>query len=591
MNDSTSARLPLIPSQIGMRDGHLEDPGNAAYSEAQIIWYSGSELSEQTVIDATVRGIRDCETLLMRAAVDEDGDWYQQFDSAVDIPTHRVDLSAEEDPRAAARALADSEVVRPLELSGPELPFRSYIMNLGDDSYGWLLVCHHMFIDGYGASLLRARVGEVLAALVAGIEIPESTLGRIADLIAQVPDPAPVDLEFWKAHLDGAPDVLSFVDSVAAPAPLHAMIHVDTPHFAGRVAEVLDGANWAHVAAAAAIAYTSVIVENPAVVVGLPVTGRFSSQEKITPSQSMTTLPLHLTVDHSAPLPDLVALFRDTFRSTREHQRQAPHALRAELPVAWRTGRIYGPMVNVIPFEIPSTAGDLEDGLEVIDQGPIDDVAFTIIPGADRGIRTKFLFNPRLYEPDVRRDHSERFGRWMEQIAADPTTTLADLICLTRGEEDAHAALAGTPADDRVRPLVWGAACTVADLAAVTGAGTVTGVSVRSALGRPSIWGSPGRVFLHTPDGEHRTDLLVALDGDRLVYRGTAQDRVVVNGAHVELDAVRDAVQRDPRHAGAEVTASGRRITVRLGTDVSDTDPGLLATRIAEVTAAPVVVR
>lgn len=592
MTETLSSRFPLTPAQVGMRDGHLQNPQSSAYSQAQIAWYSGEQLTEQILTDAILHGVRETDTLLMKFGVDEDGNWYQQFDSAEEIPMVRIDLSGEVDPRAAAREIADREVRRVLQISGTELPFRLILFVLGEHSFGWFLVCHHIVIDGYGANLLRSRVGEILAALVGGTEVPESRLGRIADLIAAVPDQDPADLEFWREHLDGAPEVISFADRVVPPAPLHEMIDVLTPHFVTRVAETLDGVNWAHVAAAAAIGYVSVLVENAAVVVGLPVTGRFTPEEKVTPSQSMGALPLHLTVDHSAPLPDLVRRFQTTFRSTRSHQRQAPHTLRAELPVAWRTGRIYGPMVNVIPFEVPSTAGGLETGLEVIDQGPIDDLAMTMIPGPDNGIRTKFLFNPDLYGPELRQEHAERLGRWLEQIVENPGAVLADLVCLTKDEERFHSELAETAAKGDPEPLVWGEPCRVADLASAAGVTGVSGLSVRSALGRPSVVGSPGRVTLHSSEGDHQTDLLVALLRDgTLAYRGTDSDRVVVNGARVEMEGVRNALSRDPRHSGAEIAVSDRRITIRLGDHRDAAERETVSRRISEVTNAPVVVR
>lgn len=580
-----------MPSQTGMRDGHLQDPENAAYSVAQIVWFAGVELDEKIVIKAVENGIRDTQSILMVSGLDDRGDWYQQLDTAVEIPVHRVDLSSELDPVQAARDLAYREVRRALPISGPGLPFLSYVLTLGPSSFAWFGTCHHMFIDGYGATLLRARVGQVLGALAAGEEIPDSPLGDIADLIEATPAPDPSDLEFWKAHLEGAPEIISFADRVAPPAPLYEMLDFRTPRFAARVAETLDGVNWAHVAASAAISYTSVVLESPAVVVGLPITGRFTPAEKITPSQSMGALPLHISIDHKGTLPELISGFRQTVRSTKDHQRQSPEALRAELPVAWRTGRMYGPMVNVIPFEMPSMAGVLETGLEVISHGPCDDISFTITPAPEDGIRTELLFNPSLYGPIMRTRHAERFERWLDQIAAHPDAALADLICLTTAESCTHAELATTAPSGSSQPLVWGTSCTIADLAGEASQAEVSGVSVLSELGRPSIFGNPGRVVFHTPEGDHESDLLVALSEGDIVYRGKSGDRVVVNGTHVELEAVRSAINRVPRHADAEITASGRRITVRLADKPDQAEREAVANRVAEVTAAPVVVR
>lgn len=591
MNSSSPTRYPLLPSQTGMRDGHLQDPDNAAYTVSQIVWFAGDELTEQMVVDATVRALRDTDALMMRADVDENGDWYQESRAGDDIPTHRLDLSGTEDPAATARELAFREVRRALQISGPEFPFRSFVLTLDEHSFAWFGVCHHMFVDGYGATLLRARVGQVLGALAAGQEIPESPLGSFDDLVAQVPAPDPADTEFWKSHLVGAPEVVSFVDRVAMPAPLYEMIDFRTPRFAARVAETLESVNWAHVAAAASIAYVSVITEEPAVVVGLPVTGRFTAEEKMTPSQSMGALPLHLRVRHEGTLPELVQVFRDTVRTTKNHQRQAPDALRAELPTVWRTGRMYGPIVNIIPFEMPSMAGDLETGLEVISHGPCDDVSFTITPSGTDGVRTELLFNPTLYGPEQHRAHAERFERWMDQVSETPDAPLASLVCLTEAEERRHEEMRAIAAEGEGRPLTWGAPCTVADLAAEADVTDVIGIRLLSAIGRPAVFGAPGEVVLLTPSGEVRTELLAAPDADGLTYRGVAADRVVVNGSHVELQAVRDAVARDSRFSDAEVSSSARRITVRLDPEATAADREEATGRIAQVTGVPATVR
>lgn len=598
MTNSRTRLLPLLPSQTGMLAGHLQDPSGTAYSEAQIVFYAAEGLTEDMVRTALRTMVDELDSVNAVAEEGEDGIWrIRLLDPATHpIPITRIDVSGEEDPEAAARARVLADLRVPLDVTGPEAPVRVFHLILGEGSHAWSITVNHLFIDGYGGTLSRVRFAAIIDALLAGDPIPPSPFGRYADLVAAVPPADPRDLEFWKKHLDGAPEVLSPSRTVVPPAPMYARHDVRVPGFIARFAAEAPDLNWAFAAGAAAAAYIAALTEEDATVLGFPFAGRFTPGEKMTPSQSMVSLPLHVPVDPEGSTLDLARVFGATVRSTRAHQRQASHELRAAIPAALRTGRIHGPTVNVIPFEMPAPSPH-ETGWDVVGYGPCDDMMLITTSDSAGGILTKFLFNPVLHPAGERALHAERLARWMRAVTEHPDVPIRRSCCLTETEEYRHEELRTTAATRPPRTPAWGEPCTVADLAAAAGVEGVRGISLVTVGGRPPVFGAPGRVTFHTGDGDRESDLLAAITPSSLTYRGPASERVVVAGVRVELQGVRAAVREAASGGSVEATveasveATSRRLTVHLGEGADAETRERVAARLPALVGVPVSVR
>ena len=130
------------------------------------------------------------------------------------------DLSGEKNPDEAAEQKAGEAARRPFEL-GRELPFRSSLLRLGEDSWLLLLTLHHIVADGWSLGILLREFWQAYNSRLRS-EAPSFQPLPISfsdfanwqheklDLAAQV--------AFWKKHLENAPNTLDLATDFPRPA-------------------------------------------------------------------------------------------------------------------------------------------------------------------------------------------------------------------------------------------------------------------------------------------------------------------------------------------------------------------------------------
>src|SRR5689334_7740667 len=112
------------------------------------------------LVDETGRiAVREVVGLTIRL-VERDGIPYQVLDEDAESAVEFVDLSAEEDPRAAAESWMRAEMAEPINLLGDRL-YRIAWLRLGDELHLWYLRAHHLCIDGYGGALVNALAAKI----------------------------------------------------------------------------------------------------------------------------------------------------------------------------------------------------------------------------------------------------------------------------------------------------------------------------------------------------------------------------------------------------------------------------------------------
>lgn len=98
---------------------------------------------------------------------DEEGVPRQEIGPAepVVLPLH--DLSASEDPEAAALAHVDRQLETPFVLRGAPL-YRFELLKLGEACFDLVLVLHHLIVDGWAIGLMLESLGRIYGQLEAG---------------------------------------------------------------------------------------------------------------------------------------------------------------------------------------------------------------------------------------------------------------------------------------------------------------------------------------------------------------------------------------------------------------------------------------
>lgn len=529
--DQMVAGLPLMVSQLGMRDGQLTEPSNPAYSIAMLVWFAGQP-HPQLVRQAAEHTCRDAQATNVVLGVDESGSWTQKVDPTVASSIHMVDFSAADDPEQAFRAWLSEAVAVPFTLVGS--PLLRQTVAVVDDRVAYVAIAHHMVIDGFGAALVQRRLVSVFAALSAGEQIPPNPFASLSELADAVRVPSPQDLPYWIDYLKDGPSILSFSGDVAAPAP--AAITRRTVVSGVR----RHGQMWTRLMIGAIAAYTARHTGMDEAIIGVPVSNRGNHVERRTPAMLMTVLPLRVPVDRADSLRVVAREVGRTMAQMSRRTLHRPETLRHAVPSAWRSGRLHGPIANIVPFEVESVGGDTRCTVEIPNHGPVEDFSLLVAPESGTDVRVELTMNPRLYTPDEADEHMERLAAWLQAVSDDPDRPVRDVPFLTADEERAHERVRGdsSRSGGLGAAVAWDQPTTPAALAAHAGIDhDVVGALVLDRVGAPVPFGRPGQVWLLPGDGTApiKTGLLASIDSRSMLFCGRLADVRVVHGKSIDV--------------------------------------------------------
>jgi hypothetical protein len=192
----------LSPGQERMWLLDQLNPGDAAYHMWVSEWLHGP-LDLGALQDALDNVVARHDSLRTRFP-SVDGRPVQEVLTDFRVPMELIDVSATDDPAAAARALADRRLVEPFDLAAAP-PVRATLVREGPRRHVLLLVMHHIVVDGWSLNVLFAD----LTAFYAG-RTPDPLTLRYPQVAQaqreQLAGPAGDRLyEYWRGHLAGAP--------------------------------------------------------------------------------------------------------------------------------------------------------------------------------------------------------------------------------------------------------------------------------------------------------------------------------------------------------------------------------------------------
>ncbi len=351
-------------------------------------WRSAAPCDTGDLVAAVARTLEEVEAASLGAVLDADGT--VRLVTAAPAPVERRD-DTEEGYRAWRAAGT-------LDLDGGPL-LRASVVRIGDEHVVRLLV-HHAILDGYAVTRIFRRIVERLAAAPGALPVE-----RRGDLAALAAATAPVlapDPAFWAAATDGlgAPGrPVGLADRTAPPddRPRRSLARVAVPG-------VRDRRSWPMETVATIAAYTARHLGTTEARIGVPATLRRTPLERATPVQWMTVLPTRLAVADDATPAGLAAELRRWLdaASARVRAGERPEQLATAVPAAWRTGRLFGPLVNVLPdLHVPGWS------LDVAAWGPVADCLFSVHPAEGDALVVDGVFHSLLYSAAVATTHVE----------------------------------------------------------------------------------------------------------------------------------------------------------------------------------------
>ncbi|AGC45607.1 non-ribosomal peptide synthetase [Myxococcus stipitatus DSM 14675] len=421
MPDSHDARWPLSAAQHGIWVGQQLDLASPIYNAGECIELRGSLVAEH--FEAAVRQtVDEAEALHARFETSEGGP-VQWVSPRVEWVLQQVDVSTAADPWVAARAWMNEDLKRTVDLTRGPL-FAEVLFRAGPERHFWFQRVHHIAMDGYGFSLLARRVAELYTARVTGRPAPASLapLRPVLDEDAayRASPQFEQDRAFWVDRLTESPLPVT----LAPPAPMSPAFVRATRQLTSVQVERMQGVarplglTWPDLVLAAAAAWIHLRTDAPEVVLGLPVMTRLGSVSLRVPCMAMNIVPLRVPVAPGATLASLARNIALELRSSRPHLRYRYEQLRRDLRRVGGQRKLFGPVVNIMPFDYGLRFSGLTSIAHNISAGPVEDLSIGVYARSDGGgLRVDFDANPVCYDASAvdahQQDFLERLDTWL----------------------------------------------------------------------------------------------------------------------------------------------------------------------------------
>lgn len=426
--------VPLTEAQSGLWYAQRLDPENPIFNTGQYLDLRGP-LDVDALCAAVEQAGEEADALALRFFDAPEGP-RQVIDAALRPILEVVDLSAEADPQSAALAAIRRDMATPvMPERGPMA--RQVLYRLAAERHFWAQRVHHFAIDGYGMVLLTGRIAELYGLLLAGKDGGGRPLAPLAgvweeDASYRASPERETDAAWWRAAMEGMDEVTGMAAGKAVSAftfhRFEQALPVATRELLVKRAKAV-GIGWPDVLTALVSAYIRRFAGTDEVIVGVPHMGRMGSASARVPAMVMNVLPLRVAPDEEAPLERFLTQVAADTAEARRHGRYRSEQLRRDLGLIGGNRRLYGPLVNVQPYDRPPRMGGLTLELHVTGTGPVEDINFTFRGDGMNALSVEVDANPNLYSADEAAAHGRRLAAFIAnaldagRLADVPTAT------------------------------------------------------------------------------------------------------------------------------------------------------------------------
>lgn len=438
MNEQKRERWPLSGAQLGIWFAQQLDPGNPIFNTAECIEIHGP-VDPVRFESALRQVVGEAEALHVRFGEDLNGPW-QSIDPSLDWKLHVMDVSGEEDPIQAAHCWMEHDLAQAVDLSQDPL-FTQALFKIAPDRYCWYQRIHHIVIDGFGVSLLLQKVSRVYTALGDGGYSETPAFGSLRtileeDMAYRMSQQFDSDRQFWRQRFADEPEIVSIGGHAQRTARSFLRRSVELSdsslHRWPAIASE-SGTSWPDVIAAATALYVHRVTGANDVVLGLPMMNRLGSASIRVPGMVMNILPLRVRVTPDMSLIELLQQIAQEVRHIKRHQRFRHHDIRRDLKLLAENSRLFGPLVNVMPFVEELNFGGCRGSVRNLGSGPVEDLSLSVYGSLDgNGLRIDMDANPSIYSQEELEAHLQHYlyllDRLSEARLTDPISGMAMIL-------------------------------------------------------------------------------------------------------------------------------------------------------------------
>ncbi|WP_168356356.1 condensation domain-containing protein [Lysobacter enzymogenes] len=422
--------LPLTGPQLGMWSAQQLDPDSPALWTAEAVELEGP--LDEAALEAAIReALQACDALHMRYE-GEGADVVQRLRESRSVVIGREDYADCERPWDSAWRWMREDLLRPADLARRPL-FATALIRLSAQRHLWYLRAHHIALDGFAYLLLIHRVAELYSARTGGRAAAAARDWSLAPLVAEEADyrASPqfaLSREFWLQRCEDraepvtlgpkcAPDDSARSSRLQLPAGEHQRWH--------HAARAL-GVDWSAWLIAAVFAWMRARSGSDAISLGLLAMNRLGSAALGVPCMGMNVVPLRLRLQPQWSFAELARAVAAELRELRPHQRYNYEWLRQDLGLGDSHAQLYGPVLNLMPFDRGFVFDGLRSRAHPVSVGSVEDLDLTVSPLAD-GVRFDIEANPLAYDAATLDAHHRALVATMRAALADSSLRLDQL--------------------------------------------------------------------------------------------------------------------------------------------------------------------
>ncbi|MED4647544.1 non-ribosomal peptide synthetase DhbF [Bacillus inaquosorum] len=441
MPDTKDLQYSLTGAQTGIWFAQQLDPDNPIYNTAEYIEINGP-INIALFEEALRHVIKEAESLHVRFGENMDGPW-QMINPSPDVQLHVIDVSSEPDPEKTALDWMKADLAKPVDLGYDPL-FNEALFIAGPDRFFWYQRIHHIAIDGFGFSLIAQRVASTYAALVKGQSAKDRSFGSLQAILEEDTDyrgseQYEKDRQFWLDRFADGPEVVSLADR--APRTSNSFLRhtaylpLSDVNALKEAARYFSG-SWHEVVIAVSAVYVHRMTGSEDVVLGLPMMGRIGSASLNVPAMVMNLLPLRLSVSSAMSFSELIQQISREIRSIRRHHKYRHEELRRDLKLIGENHRLFGPQINLMPFDYGLDFAGARGTTHNLSAGPVDDLSINVYDRTDgSGLRIDVDANPEVYSESDIKLHQQRILQLLQIASAGEDMLIGQMELLLPEEK------------------------------------------------------------------------------------------------------------------------------------------------------------
>ncbi len=360
-----------------------------------------------------------------------------------DVQLHVIDVSSEPDPEKTALNWMKADLAKPVDLGYDPL-FNEALFIAEPDRFFWYQRIHHIAIDGFGFSLIAQRVASTYTALMKGQSVTDRSFGSLQAILEEDTDyraseQYEKDRQFWLDRFADGPEVVSLADR--APRTSNSFLRQTAYLPLSDVNALKESAryfsgSWHEVVIAVSAVYVHRMTGSGDVVLGLPMMGRIGSASLNVPAMVMNLLPLRLSVSSSMSFSELIQQISREIRSIRRHHKYRHEELRRDLKLIGENHRLFGPQINLMPFDYGLDFAGAQGTTHNLSAGPVDDLSINVYDRTDgSGLRIDVDANPEVYSESDIKLHQQRILQLLQTASAGEDMLIGQMELLLPEEK------------------------------------------------------------------------------------------------------------------------------------------------------------